>query len=181
MKFLLSNLTTTIAFALLASPLMAQTTVSSFEPSSNTTPGVWFENDVRAGGTASIAELAGLGGDLEINQPLPSGAAKIVTDFTNAAKAEVGIANEYGQPQSIFSSFNLSFSYQKAANAGQAAAPAPSLKLAFFNPLCDDPASNSDCFGSLVWEAYQQGTGNPTVDEWTTVTIDENNGLFWMY
>ncbi len=51
--------------------------------------------------------------------------------------------------------------------------------MAFFNPLCDDPASIGDCYGSLVWEAYQQGAGNPTVAEWTTVSIDENNGLFW--
>ena len=45
----------------LASPVLAQTTVTSFAPSTNTTSGVWFENDVRTGGTASIADLTGLG------------------------------------------------------------------------------------------------------------------------
>ena len=87
----------------LASPALAQTTVTSFAPSTNTAPGVWFESDVRVGGTASVADLTATGGDLETNQPLPIGAARLTTDFTNAAKAEVGVADAYGQAGSILS------------------------------------------------------------------------------
>ena len=61
-------------------PTYAVDTVTSFAPSTNTCPGVWFESDVRQGGTASIVDLTGLGGDLENNQPLPTGAAKLHHD-----------------------------------------------------------------------------------------------------
>lgn len=101
-------------------PAFGQTTVSVFAPSTNTDPGVWFENDVRPGGTASIAELSGIGGDLENNQPLPSGAAKLTTDFSNAAKGEVGLGNLYGEPQNIFSSINISFSLPQSRKRGAA-------------------------------------------------------------
>lgn len=177
-----------VAPMVLAAPALAQTTVTSFAPSSNTTPGVWFENDVQTGGTASIAELTGLGGDLESNQPLPFGAALLTTDFTDAAKAEVGVGNAYGMPVDIFTTLNIMHSYYKAANSNQNLAAAPSLKLAFFNSMCDDPASMGDCFGTLVYEPTWNGPGstpiaptssNPMTDAWTTVNIDQTTGLFW--
>lgn len=165
----------------------AQTTVTSFAPASNTTSGVWYENDVRIGGTASIAELTGIGGDLENNQPLPNGAAKITTDFTNAAKAEVGVANNFGMPSVMFSTISITYSYHKATNAGQNPAAAPSLKLEFFNPVCDETIGG-DCFATLVYEPTWNGptstsstpvSSNPPVDTWTTVNINQNSGLFW--
>ena len=112
----------------LASPALAQTTVTSFDTFTNTpTAGVWFESDVRTGGTASINDLTGLGGDLETNQPLPIGAAKLTTDLTNAAKAEVAVVNGYGMPDNIFSALSIMYTYHKAANASQSLAAAPSL------------------------------------------------------
>ena len=186
--------TVVVGLLALASPALAQTTVTSFAPSTNNTPGVWFENDVRTGGTASVADLTGLTGDLENNQPLPTGAAKLTTDFTNAAKAEVGVLNDYGMPDNIFSTLSISYDYHKATNATQNLAAAPSLKLTLVNRVCDDPASIRgpggpvDCFATLVYEPTWNGPGstpatpassNPTTDAWTTVTIDENTGLFW--
>jgi len=169
----------------LASPLFAVTTVTSIAPFTPTpTPGEWYESDLTTGGTASIVDLTGLGGNLENNQPLPVGAALITTDFTNEAQAEVGVANSYGKPIDIFDTLNLIYSYHKAANAGQNDFAAPSIKLTIYNPVCDAPASGGDCFGKLVYEPYWQGPDcavlAPTQDTWTTTpTIDKSNGCFW--
>ncbi len=185
---ILTAVAAVVGLMALASPVHAQTTVTSFAPSTNTTPGVWFENDVRTGGTASIADLTGVSGNLENNQPLPIGAAKLTTDFTNAAKAEVGVLNDYGMPDGIFSALSILYSYHKATSAGQNASAAPSLKLTFFNAVCDDGASGGDCFATLVYEPTWNGptstsaspaSTNPATDEWTAVTIDEDTGLFW--
>lgn len=166
----------------LASSALAQTTVTSFAPSTNTTAGVWFENDVRTGGTASIADLTGVTGNLETAQPLPVGAAKITTDFTNDAKAEVGVGDNYGTVAGILSTLQVSYAWHKAANAGQNLNAAPSLKLSFYNPSCVDASNNPglDCFGALVYEAYQNGFGNhPAVDTWNTSSVDYTNGKWW--
>jgi len=169
-------------FALIVqvSPLLAENTiVTSFDPfSNNPTPGVWYENDIRTGGSADIIDLTGTGGDLENNQPLPIGAAKLTTDFSDAAKAEVGVANNYGKSADIFSTLSITYSYHKASNSGQNISAAPSLKLTFYKSVCEDPSSANDCYGTLVYEPYWNG-GDPATDEWTEVTIDQNNGLFW--
>lgn len=187
MKKLTTFMITAAAMAL-ASPVLAQTTVTVFAPSTNTDPGVWFENDVRPGGTASIADLTGDVTNIGVNQPLPIGAAKLTTDFTDDATAKVGVLNDYGMPDDIFSTLGILYSYHKAANVGQNPAAAPALKLAFFNTVCDGPASAGDCFGTLVYEPTWNGPGstsavplgsNPAVDVWTDVVIDENTGLFW--
>ena len=193
---LLAAFSVVVGLMVLASPVHAQTTVTSFAPSTNTTPGVWFENDVRTGGTASIADLTGLGGDLETAQPLPSGAALLTTDLTNPAAANVGVLNNYGTPDSIFSALSIMYSYHKATNPDPAANvfAAPSLKLTFFNTMCDDlasqtpPSGNPDCFATLVYEPTWNGptstsvspaSTTPATDEWTVVTINEDTGLFW--
>lgn len=166
----------------IAQPVIAQTTVNSFVPAVDATPGIWFENDVRPGGTASIADLTGLGGDLETNQPLPNGAAKIITDFTTAAKAEVGVFDSYGTVSAILSSLQVGYSWHKAANAGQNLNAAPSLKLSFHNPSCVDATNNPglDCFGAFVYEPYQNGFGNnPALDTWNDSTLDYNTGVWW--
>jgi len=164
---------------LVAAPgVLAQTIVSEFASSANTDLGVWFENDVRPGGAADIVDLSGLGGDLEMNQPAGVAAALLTTDFTNAAKSEVGVIGNYGSPDDIFSSFSLSYAFYKAGNSGQNAFAAASVKLTFSNPVCDDVASAGDCFIQLVYEPYLNGPV-PTLDTWTAVNINENTGLFW--
>lgn len=184
----MKKLTLTVAATLiaglmaLAGQAFAQTTVTAFASSTNTAPGVWFESDVRVGGTASVADLTGTGGDLETNQPSPIGAARLTTDFTNAAKAEVGVYDAYGQAGSILSTLQVAYSWHKAANPGQNLNAAPSIKLTFFNPSCVDATNNPslDCFGALVYEPYQNGFGNnPAVDTWNTSALDYYTGLWW--
>ena len=126
MRLTITLASTALAGVLALSPLaFAQTTVRSFAPVTNTDPGVWFENDVRTGGTARVVDLTGLGSDLDTDQPLPIGAALITTDLTNPAKAEVGVLDNYGKPEDIFATLRLLYSYYKAASAGQNLAAAP--------------------------------------------------------
>ncbi|HTI50765.1 MAG TPA: hypothetical protein VL475_07435, partial [Planctomycetaceae bacterium] len=108
----------------------ATVTVTSID-STYTALGQWFASDVRPGGTATIVDLTGMGGNLENNQPLPTGAVQLTTDNTNAAKAEIGVAYNFGNTNvsDILSTLALGYSYYKA-NVG-AAAPAPSIKLSF--------------------------------------------------
>jgi hypothetical protein len=165
----------------------AQEIVTSFAPPGTTDTGVWFENDVRTGGSASTANLTGSGGDLESNQPLPIGAAKLTTDVTNEAKAEVAVIDGYGMPQDILSSLQIFYSYHKAGHPdpGHNLFAAPSIKLTFFNPLCDDPASGDDCFGTLVYEPSWNQPGSigasslVPIDQWIDVAIDSDTGVFW--
>jgi hypothetical protein len=162
----------------------AQQLVTSFAPYTLTpTNGVWYEADVRLGGTASTVDLTGAGGALESNQPLPIGAALLTTDFTNDAKAEVGVIDSYGIPQDIFATLQLFYSYYKASNTGQNESAAPSIKLAVYNPVCDAVASDDDCYGQLVYEPYWNiapPTAPPVpTDQWADVAIDGDNGLFW--
>jgi len=173
-----------MALAMLAQPALAQTKVYSFAPSSNTTPGVWFMNDVRMAGTASIVDLTGIGGTLDSGQPLPIGAAKLTTLYDNGDKAEVGVLDSYGKPQDIVATLKLAYSYYKASTPGNAFA-APSIKLTFYNPVCDDPASAGDCFFTLTYEPYWNGSNGPGVvtaplpNTWTAVVIDSTTGVFW--
>jgi hypothetical protein len=163
----------------------AQEIVTSFGPPGTTDTGVWFEDDVRTGGSASIEDLTGAGGALENDQPLPIGAATLTTDLTDEAKAEVAVIDGYGMPLDILVTLGVFYSYYKANNAGQNLSAAPSIKLTFFNPVCDDPVSAGDCFGTLVYEPTWNQPGSigssvlvPT-DEWIDVAIDADNGVFW--
>jgi hypothetical protein len=174
-----------LAAAGLPTALAAGQTVTTFAPSTNTTPGVWYESNITAAGAAATVDLTGTGGTLEGGQPLPIGAALLTTTTDNNDRANVGVFETYGTPDDIFSTLSISYSYYKASNPGQNLAAAPALKLSFFNSLCDDPASAGDCFGLLVFEptwnqpGFEGSSANPPLDTWQTFTIDENNGLFW--
>jgi len=149
------------------------TTVTGFD-GAFTSNGNWYEADVRTGGGATVVNLTGVGGNLESAQPLATGAAKLTTDLTNAAKAEVAVNDNYGQAGEILRSLKLHYDFYRDNVAGGNAAAAPSLKLTFYNA-----AYTGDGFVSLVYEAYWQGSGNPASDAWTGVDIDFNHGLFW--
>ncbi len=45
----------------IAPAALSQTLVTTIADSTNTDPQVWYENDVRTGGTAGIVDLTGLG------------------------------------------------------------------------------------------------------------------------
>ncbi len=141
--------------------------------------GVWYTSDVRPGGTASIVSLTGAGGNLENNAPLPTGAAKITTDSTNAAKAEVGVADSYGKAGNILRSLQVGYSYFKDSASTGSAEAAPSIKLTFLG------AHSSDGFVTLIYEPYWnqvgfEGTSKPVSSgDWVDVAIDFDSGLFW--
>lgn len=156
--------------------------VNSFAPYTITpTPGVWFESDMRGTGQASIVDLTGQGGNLENNQPLPIGAARLTTGFDNADKAEVAVVDSYGNASALFSnSFSLNYSYYKEDVGNPNAAP--SIKLSILNTGC---AQGDDCFGTLIYEPYWNQPGSegssalvPT-DDWESVAITADSGLFW--
>lgn len=154
--------------------------VDSFAPFTVIPPaGVWYENDVRGGGQASVVSLAGQGGNLENNQPLPIGAARLTTGASNDDKAEVGVSDAYGNARTLFEdAFGLNYSYFKE-DVGNAFA-APSIKLTLFSSTCN----SGDCFGTLVyeptWNQSSPGTSQlvPTGD-WESVAITADSGLFW--
>ena len=156
------------------------TVVQSFAPFSPTpATGVWFESDVRTGGTASVAQLFGVGGNLELFQPLPTGAGRLTTDATNVAKAEVSVANNFGTLNSIVNTLGVAYSWHKATSAGQNLNAAPAIKLTFYNPVCDD-TPGSDCFATLVYEPYTNGFGNfPTTDVWQRSELSATTGYWW--
>lgn len=155
-------------------PAMA-TAVVSFD-ASLTANGRWYTADVRTGGTAAVVDLTGTGGNLETAQPLPNGAAKLTTNLTNGAKAEVAVNDTYGKARDILQSLNLSYSYYRENLAGGNEAAAPAIKLTFFNSTYV-----GDGFVTLTYEPYWQ-TGvsvNPPSSQWNDVDIDFDSGLFW--
>ncbi len=139
------------------------------------TPNVWYASDVRAAGTASIPDLTGLGGDLENNQPLPTGAALLTTTLDNADKAEVATFDDFGDATAILNNLNLGYSYYKETVAGGNVSAAPSIKLALFSPV-----GAGDNFGQLVYEPTwnQPGGGSQPspADAWQAVAINSATG-----
>ncbi len=166
------------AFALIAATPASATVVSSF--AATPTAGQWYQSDVRTGGSASVVDLTGQGGNLENSQPLPVGAARLTTDSTNTAKAEVGVTGNYGAAGDILSSMQLAYSYYRHNDPGTNAAAAPSLKLSFYNA-----GYSGDGFVTLVYEPnWNQPSNpgssvNPPSDQWQSVSIDFTHGLFW--
>jgi hypothetical protein len=149
----------------------ATVTVTQFEPNA-AVPVVdtWYLNSVTAGGSASIQDLTGVGGNLETNQPLPNGAARLTTNATDAAKAEVSTWANFGSASSVLNSISLSYDFYKTL--GPVAAPAPSLKLTLWSST-----GTGDNYGTLIYEPYWNpfGSAVPT-DAWTAVAIDQNTG-----
>ncbi len=147
------------------------TTVSEIK-SSYTGDYVWYENDVRANGTASIENLSGKGGNLENDAPYPSGAAKLTTGLSNADKAEVGIDGNFGTiGQFITSGGSLGYSYYKSPTDANLAAAA-SIKLAL------DTGGASPTY--MIYEVYRNTVGNPPLDTWSSVSIGVDSGEFWL-
>lgn len=178
----------TLCFAF-AGVAAAQNTVYTLDPFSPTpTPGVWYLSNMTGAGAAQTVDLTGLGGNLETNQPAPTGACVLTTTSNNGDRANIGLPGVFGATQDVFPSLAISYSWHKASNGVQNLVAAPSLKLTIFNPTCVAPASAGDCFGTLIYEASWNGPGstsvtpissNPALDTWTTSSIDFNNGLFW--
>ena len=140
--------------------------------------GAWYKSDMRAGGTASLVDLTGLGGDLENNVPLPTGALKLTTGFSNDDKAEVATFDDFGDATTVLNAITLQYSYYKQTVGGGNIYAAPALKLAILGPNHDQ--DTNDNYGQLVYEPYwnQPGGGAPPApaDAWQTVSIDASTG-----
>lgn len=142
----------------------------------------WFASDVRPGGTATIVNLAGAGGNLENNQPLPTGAAKLTTNFTDGAKAEIGYAHDFGAVNSILANLKVNYSYYKENVLGGNTFAAPSIKLTFWADPLNPGLANDNV--TLIYEPNWNQTPpgvslNPPTALWQNVAIDKDNGLFW--
>ena len=139
--------------------------------------GKWYLSDVRTGGSASLVDLAGLGGILETGQPLPSGAAKLTTDFTLEAKAEVGTFADFGLASAFLSDAELGYSYYKqyVSDEQSNAFAAPSLKLTI--QAASSPGN--DNYGTLTYEPYwnmPDGSMNVPTNAWQSVSINSSTG-----
>lgn len=170
------------AFTLFAWAGAANATVivTSFD-AAYTSNGNWYQSNTASGGTVGTVNLTGQGGNLENNQPIGPGAAKVTTNNTDASAAEVAVRDSYGTAGNILSSLKVHYAYYKEAVAAPNANvfAAPSLKLSFFNPTYAATPGN-DGFVTLIYEQYwQTGTPTPTPGSWTTADIDFDNGLFW--
>jgi hypothetical protein len=160
----------TLAAVLATSQGTSAAVINEFLPIAGpTTPGEWYLADVRPGGTATIENLTGLGGNLETNQPLPTGAAKLTTINDNTAKAEVYTYDNFGPAATFLSSASVGYDYYKADSGLISPLVAPAMKIQIFAP-----GGTGDNFGALVWEPYWNGAVTP--DVWTNVAITSATG-----
>jgi hypothetical protein len=132
----------------------------------------WKQYGTTSGGTASIVDLTGQGGNLETSQPLASGAVKLTTDMTNAAKAEVGIESDFGLASALLSDAKLTYNFYKQDVSGGNVFAAPSIKLTIYAA-----GGTGDNYGTLVYEPYWVGNNviSPT-DAWQSVSINSSTG-----
>jgi hypothetical protein len=157
------------------------TTVTSFAPFTATpTDGVWYESDIRGGGTASIVNLGGAGGNLQNNLPLGIGAALLTTGSSNGDKAQVAVTDAYGNARNAMTDLTLSldYSFYKSSAGDLNAYAAPAIKLTLSNP-----SAVGDGHGTLTyeyyWQTYPGSLDTAPTDEWTSASITATSGLFW--
>ncbi|MCD0463722.1 hypothetical protein [Roseiconus lacunae] len=128
----------------------------------------------RGGGTSSLVDLTGQGGNLESGQPLPTGAAKLTTGADNADGGEIAIAGDFGSAAAVLNNLIAGYSYFKVDNGPNIFA-APSLKLAV-----SAAGGTGDNYGQLIYEpSWNQPVGGsvaPPTDSWQTVSIDSSTG-----
>ena len=160
-----------------AQAVMAMTEINQFN-ADNSSPvaGQWYLSDVRANGSATIDDLTGLGGNLETNQPLPTGAAKLTTGPSNDDKAEVATYDDFGDATTVLNNIVLSYDYYKQSVNTTAAnqAAAPSIKLSIYAA-----GGTGDNYGTLTFEPYWNSGDNavnPTTDQWQSVCISSTTG-----
>ena len=177
-----------LAFSAAADAAIYDYQVSEFLPGTPSSDGVWYANTAD-GGTASVVSLLGAGGNLENNQPLPIGAAKLTTTYnSNASRADALITGEFGDASDFLRSANLSYSYYKEQvasapgdNPGSNQFAAPALRLLIDGTGGQFGGSNpTRDWGYLVYEPYwNQGTGYPVEGAWDAEVIDPNIGFWW--
>lgn len=180
-RFTLTAALLGVACALPVSRTNAAVTVTQILPQTGSpVVGPWYETDMQAGATIGIVDLAGVGGNLETAQPLPTGAGKITTPpVDNSGRAQAYTYNDFGSAATFLNNVTMGYSYYKSTNASNPSA-APALKIQI-----NAVGGTGDNFGTLIYEPYWQGAA-PTPDVWNTVSIaaadgtgDPNSGGWW--
>lgn len=125
----------------------------------------WYLSDMRLAGTASIVDLAGLGGN---------GAAKLTTGNATGDKAEVGTFGNFGLASTLLRDITIGYEYYKQSVTDGNIFAAPSIKLTL-----STTGGTGDNYGSLIYEPnWNIGAGSiaPTSDAWQTVSINQSTG-----
>jgi hypothetical protein len=135
----------------------------------------WYQSDVRTGGAASLVDLTGLGGNLETGQPIPTGAAKLTTDFTDAAKAEVSTYADFGLASAVMNDITLGYSFYKQNVSGGNVWAAAAMSLTI-----QTVGGTGDNYGSLIFEPYWNDPSGsmapPPTNAWQNVNITSSTG-----
>lgn len=156
--------------------------VNEFLPGPPTSNGVWYATTA-AGGTASVVSLTGAGGNLENNQTVPTGAAKLTTAYDDASRADALITGNFGSAVEFLNRATVAYDYYKEAVANPAsnAFAAPALRL-----LVDATGgvfggtSPTREWGYLIYEPYwNEVSGLPTIGDWETENVNPNSGVWW--
>lgn len=161
-----------VACALPVSRSGAATTVTQILPQTGSpVVGPWYETDVQGGATIGIVDLAGVGGNLETAQPLPTGAGKITTPpVDTSGRAQAYTYNDFGDAATFLNNVTMGYSYYKSTNpSNPSAAPALKIQIAA-------SGGTGDNFGTLIYEPYWQGA-TPTPDAWQSVSIAATDGV----
>lgn len=133
----------------------------------------WYQNGTTSGGTASIVDLTGLGGNLENSQPSPLSAAKLTTTLSNSSKAEIGTFGDFGLASTVLNDITLGYSFYRQNQAGGNTFAAPSIKLQI-SASFSDTRNISDNFGYLIYEPYWNGSVTSSI--WQDVSINSSTG-----
>ena len=143
----------------------------------------WQTSLTAADGTAEIVDLTGLGGNLENNAPLQTGAVKLQTGPAVSSRAEIQLrpVGGFGTVNDLFDT-NLSFSYSMYKGSTGNAEPAPSFKMQFYN---SSPVLDPDGYMELIFEPYWNQPGSEgsssavPAGDWTDYTVSLTSGLLW--
>lgn len=150
-------------------PVQATTLVTDID--GNAAAGDWY-NGSSGGGSATLIDLTGLGGNLENNASLPNGVVKLTTGADNGDRGEIGMQGDFGLASVVLNDVAIGYDYYKE-NVGNPSA-APAIKLTLWGQ------GTGDNYGTLVYEPTwnQPGGGSSLVPtgDWQTVSINQATG-----
>lgn len=147
-----------------------------FADSAGDIANTWETSRVENGGTATLVDLSGSGGNLQSNIPSgSSGALRLSTGLDNSDVAEITTYQNFGDAATVLGSLNLSYSYYKETVSGGNVFAAPALKITIYSA-----GGTGDNFGQLVyeptWNQPTSGSQSVPTDTWQSVSINNSTG-----